>query len=269
VTCREMDDVISSYSESSVLGPQSAAHLVHCARCRSLTHVLDEAAAGDGLRPSESQLLRIQTDIAASLKPVRPLAQSRIFLFAQAIIFLFVAVGGALLLGTNGWHALTIAQRTAVFITLAASSALLGVSMVRQMVPGSKHAIAPATLPLTIFAALILMMAATFRWRQESGFIAGGLVCLKNGLTYTIPAAFLLWLTLRRGAILFPKLMGAAAGGLAGLIGLSVLEVNCPNLNVFHILVWHGGVVLISPLGGALIGALAEFIERSIGQKTL
>jgi hypothetical protein len=42
--------------------------------------------------------------------------------------------------------------------------------------------------------------------------------------------------------------------------------VNCPNLNVFHILVWHGGVVLISSLGGALIGALAEFIERSIGQ---
>jgi len=38
-------------------------------------------------------------------------------------------------------------------------------------------------------------------------------------------------------------------------------------LNVFHILVWHAGVVLISSLGGALVGALAEFIERSIGQK--
>jgi hypothetical protein len=36
------------------------------------------------------------------------------------------------------------------------------------------------------------------------------------------------------------------------LIGLSVLEVNCPNLNVFHILVWHGGVVLIGSLAGAL-----------------
>jgi hypothetical protein len=269
VTCRDMDDVISSHTENSELGPQSAAHLVHCARCRGLTHLLDEVAAGDRLRPSESQLLRIQTNIATDLKPVRPLLQSRIFFFVYAIIFLVVAVGGALLLGTNGWHSLTIAQRTAVFMTLAASSVLLAISMVRQMVPGSKHAIAPATLPLAIFAALMLMMAAMFRWHQESALFAGGLMCLKNGLTYAIPAAFLLWLTLRRGAILFPKLMGATAGGLAGLIGLSVLEMNCPNLNVFHILVWHGGVVLISSLGCALIGALAEFIERSIGQKTL
>ena len=156
-----------------------------------------------------------------------------------------------------------------MFMTLAASSVLLAVSMVRQMVPGSKHAIAPARLPFAIVVALMLMMAATFRSRQDSAFVAGGLMCMKNGLTYAIPAAFLLWLTLRRGAILFPKLMGATAGGLAGLIGLSVLELNCPNLNVFHILVWHGSVVLISSLGGALIGALAEFIERSIGRKTL
>ena len=269
MTCRDMDDVISSHTENSAVGPQSAAHLVHCARCRSLTHLLDEVAAGDGLRPSESQLLRIQTNIVAALKPVRPLPPSSIYLFACAVIFFSVAAAGTLLLGTNGWHTLTMAQRIAVFMTVSASAVLLAVSLVRQMVPGSKHAIAPATLPLAISALLILMMTATFRWHQESAFIAGGLMCMKNGLTYAIPAAFLLWLTLRRGAILFPKLMGAAAGGLAGLIGLSVLEVNCPNLNVFHILVWHGGVVLISSLGGALIGALAEFIERSIGQKTL
>ena len=240
MTCREMDDVISSHSGDAVLGPQSAAHLVQCARCRSLSNLLDEAAAGDGLRPSESQLLRIQTDIAAGLKPVRPLPQSRIFLFAHAIIFLFVTLGGALLLGTNGWHALTIAQRIAVFMTLAASSVLLAVSMVRQIVPGSKHAIAPTTLPLTIFAALILMMAATFRSWQKSAFIAGGLICMKNGLTYAIPAAFLLWLTLRRGAILFPKNHGQPPRGwTVGLIGLSVLEVNWYELDMYFTF-WSG-----------------------------
>jgi hypothetical protein len=51
--------------------------------------------------------------------------------------------------------------------------------------------------------------------------------------------------------MLYPKLIGAAAGGLAGLIGLSVLEINCSNLDVFHILVWHWGVVLISSGGRA------------------
>jgi len=268
VTCRDMDDVISSHTENSALGPQSAAHLIHCARCRSLTHLLDEVTAGDGLRPSESQLLRIQTNIVAALKPVRPLPPSSIYLFACAVIFFSVAAAGTLLLGTNGWHAVTMAQRIAVSTTVSASAVLLAVSMVRQMVPGSKHAIAPATLALAIFAALILMMAGTFRSREESAFIADGLICMKNGLTYAIPATFLLWLTLRRGTILLPKFMGAAVGGLAGLIGLSVLEVNCPNLNVFHILVWHGGVVLISSLGGALVGAVTESLDRSRSRKT-
>jgi hypothetical protein len=84
------------------------------------------------------------------------------------------------------------------------------------------------------------------------------LACLKNGLSFSIAAAVLLWLILRRGAILLPKLMGAAAGGLAGLSGFSVLEVNCPNLNALHILAWHGGVVLIGSLGGVLVGAAVE-----------
>jgi hypothetical protein len=263
-----MDDVISSHVGDSVLGPQSAAHLAKCERCRGLTHLLDEFAVSDQPNPSESQLRRIQTNIEAGLRPVRPLPLSRIFLLGCAVIFFSVAAAGTLLLGTNGWRALTMAQRTAVFMTLAASAVLLAVSMVRQMVPGSKHAFSPATLPLAIWAGLIIMMAATFRSQRDSAFIAGGLMCLKNGLTYAIPAAFLLWLTLRRGAILFPKLMGAATGGLAGLIGLSVLEVNCPNLNVFHVLVWHGGVVLISSLGGALVGAATESIDRSRSRKT-
>ena len=80
-------------------------------------------------------------------------------------------------------------------------------------------------------------------------------MCMKSGLTYAIPAAFLFWLLVRKGAILYPKLIGAMAGALAGLIGLSVLEINCSNLNVFHILVWHWGVVLISSAAGALLGA--------------
>jgi hypothetical protein len=85
---------------------------------------------------------------------------------------------------------------------------------------------------------------------------------LRNGITFSIPSAFLFWLVLRRGAILFPKLIGAAAGGLAGLVGLGVLELNCSNLNVFHILVWHWGVVLISAGAGTLLGAAVEYIQK-------
>jgi hypothetical protein len=255
-----MDDVIGSRSGDSVLERQPAEHLIHCDRCRSLTLLLDKA--GDGFRPSETLLRRIQTDILEDLKPIRPLAPSPNLLFACAIIFLSVMAFGVLRLGMNGWVALSLVQRIVVFGTLAASAVLLAISMVRQMVPGSKHIFAPALLLVTIPVALMMVIAATFRSRQEPAFLASGAMCMKNGLTYSIPVGFLLWLIVRLGAILYSKLIGAVAGGLAGLAGLSTLEVNCPNLNVFHILVWHGGVMVIGSMGGALLGAAVESIER-------
>jgi hypothetical protein len=265
MTCRDMDDVISSWSRYSELEAQLAEHLIHCERCRGLTRLQDKA--DDGIRPSESLLRRIEAGILEDLKPIRPLAPSRILLFGCAIIFLSVVAVGALLLGMNGWGTLSMVQRIAVFVTLAASAVLLAISMVRQMAPGSKHVFAPAVLLVAIPVALMMVVAATFRSQRESAFFASGTKCMKNGLTYSIQAAFLLWLILRRGAILYPKLIGAVAGGLAGLAGLSVLVVNCPNLNVFHILVWHGGVVAISSLGGALLGAAVESIEQWRKQK--
>ena len=260
MTCREMDDVISSRSDDSVLEPQPAEHLIHCERCRSLTGLLDKA--GDGLRPSESLLRRIQTGILEDLRPIRPLAPSPILLFGCAIIFLSVMAVGVLLLGLNGWDALRLGQRFVVFVTLAASALLLAVSMVRQMVPGSKHIFAPPVLLGTILVVLIMVIAATFRSRQESAFLASGVMCMKNGLMCSMPAGFLLWLIVRRGAILYYKLIGAVVGGLAGLAGLSVLELNCTNLNVLHILIWHEGVVVIGSLGGALLGATVKSIQR-------
>ena len=260
MTCRDMDDVINSRSGDSVLEPQPAEHLIHCERCRGLTRLLDKA--DDGLRPSESLLRRIKAGILGDLKPIRPLAPSRILLLGCAIIFLSVVAVGALLFGMNGWGALSLVQRTVVFVTLTASAVLLAISIVRQMVPGRKQAFAPAALLVSILVVLMMMIATTFRLQRESAFIAVGLTCMKNGLTFSIAAAFLLWFILRRGAILYPKLIGAVAGGLAGLAGLSVLEVNCPNLNAFHILIWHEGVVVIGCLGGALLGATVESIQR-------
>jgi hypothetical protein len=122
-------------------------------------------------------------------------------------------------------------------------------------------------LLVAILVVLMMVTVATFRPQRESAFIAGGLMCMKNGLTFSIPAAFLLWFILRRGAILYPRLIGAVTGGLAGLAGLSVLEVNCPNLNAFHILIWHEGVVVIGCLGGALLGATVESVQRWRKQK--
>jgi hypothetical protein len=196
------------------------------------------------------------------IRPVRSLPPAGLFLLAFALIFLSVVAGGAVRLGADGWEVLSVEQKVVTFAALAASATLMAVSMVRQMAPGSKEAISATVLPIGGFVVLMAAMGAVFRSEQELAFVANGLKCLRIGLQYSIPPIFLFWLLLRRGAVLFPGIAGAAAGGFAGLIGLSVLQISCPNLNTYHILVWHLGVILISALAGAGLGAAVGYFDR-------
>jgi hypothetical protein len=217
----------------------------------------------------EAQLEGIEAKIIGDLKPVRPLPPARFFLFASAIIFLLAVAIGTSPFALTGWRVLSIGRRVAMFATLAASAASLAVSMVAQMVPASRYSLAPRAVPIAVLSGLLLVIGASFHRGSEPDFIASGLMCMRSGLTYALPAAFLFWLVVRQGAILNPRLIGVMAGGLAGLIGLSVLEMNCSNLNVLHIFLWHSGVLVISSIAGALLGAAVEFVERRRARNAL
>jgi len=252
MTCRDMEEVIIT----SALAPGAAEHIAGCERCRHLVWVFDESR--QALPPSPDQMKRIEAAILRSLTPVQPLASPHAFFSAFALVFLAVVAMGSLLLGTDGWRALSIFQRIAVFSPLAACAGLLALSLVRLMAPGSKHVISPTRLSIGFLPLLALIIATVFHSQEESGFVATGLVCLRTGLSCATPAAVLFWLLLRRGAILSPGLTGAVAGGLAGLVGLMVLEVRCPNLSGYHILVWHWGVALLALLGGLALCRLSN-----------
>jgi hypothetical protein len=260
VTCRDIDELMSIAPRNRMLAPEAFEHLCECGNCRALVSALWESLERTSL--TVTNLGRIEARIVENLKPVRPLAPARLFLFACAIIFLCAVAVGAAPFRMNGWGALSLVQRAGVFATVTASAVMLAVSMVGQMVPGDRYAFAPAALPIMILAVLPIVLGAEFQPRAETTFVANGFVCIKNGLTYSIPAMFLFLLLVRRGAMLDPTIIGATVGALAGLTGLTVLEINCSNLNLFHILVWHWGMVLISTAAGALLGAALEYIER-------
>jgi hypothetical protein len=265
MTCLDFDQLMNMGPGNALRTPEALEHLRQCQDCRNLTELLNE-----GRKPAmmlDQKMKDIQATIITNLKPVRPLAPARFFLFACAIIFLLVVAIGVRPSAMTGWDALSLWQRVALFAMLTASAILLAVSMVAQMAPGSKYPLAPRAVPIATLSALLVALAASFHARAEEDFVANGLMCMKSGLAYAIPAAFLFWLLVRKGAILYPKLIGAMAGGLAGLIGLSVLEINCSNLNVFHVLVWHWGVVLISSAAGTLLGAAVELVERRFSQR--
>lgn len=248
--CRDVEDVLatSNTRETGNLMPSVRAHIEQCKRCQELARILELPSADAQM--DSSQIDRLQKMIVGDLHPVRALLPSWVFLLAFALIFVGLSYLGVLFLGPYGWFALIPRQKIAVFATLAASAALLAFSLVKQMVPGQKWLPHPGLLPIGLFVLLCLVVASVFQVRTDPDFLTSGERCLRAGLPYAIPAAFLFWLILRRGAILSPRVVGAIAGMLAGLVSTTVLEVYCPNLDVRHILVWHVGIALLGLFAG-------------------
>ena len=99
------------------------------------------------------------------------------------------------------------------------------------------------------------MLALCFRDYRTTHFMHAGLVCLGIGVLHAIPAGLLSWLVLRRGFAVDAVSAGLAAGTLAGLAGVGMLELHCPNFQAAHVLVWHLGVLLMSAgLGAVRVG---------------
>jgi len=257
VNCRDIDDMVIPYILGKPIPPEAAAHIAECERCRRLAEAIRQAPQVNEL--PRQQLKQIEDRILDDLKPVKPLPAAAVLNLVLLCIFAIVVVIGNVILGTAGWHALNLMQRLAVFSALAASAGLLAFSAVRQIVPGSRLPLPPYLLVTAVLGVMAGIFSTLFLPHRESTFISTGLLCLEIGLACAIPAAALFWLVLRRGAILSPMLTGATAGALAGLSGLTVLEVFCPNLNKYHILVWHLGAVLASIIGCVAIGLLAEY----------
>ena len=258
--CREVEDVLMKSGTRRVgrQTPSVQAHIEECPNCQEFARVV-ELPSGD-IPMNANQIGHLQRMIVSNLRPVRPLPPSWTFLLAFLLFLVAFGCAGVLYLGPGGWFLLMPRQKISVFLTLATSVVLLAFSLVRQMVPGQKSLLRPGLLPAGVFVLLCLAVASVFQVWTDSHFLQSGETCLKAGLPYAIPAAFAFWLLLRRGAILSPRMVGATAGMLAGLVSMTVLEVHCPNLNMWHILVWHVGFALLGIVAGLLVATLGQAI---------
>ncbi len=255
MTCRDVEDVLLFVSGAAI-PPDLAAHIAGCEPCQRLVHAM--ADAGLGAAPTSGHLKQIEAAILVGLKPVRPLPHARWLSLMLLLGIVVVVGGGERVFGSLGWSALAWTQRLAMFTVLAAGVVLLAFSGGRQVVPGSRLLVPPALAPVGIPVVVAVLVTVLFPPHHQSAFVSQGLKCLAIGLVCSILAGVLLWLLLRRGAILHPMVTGPTAGVLAGLGGLTVLEIHCPNLDMDHILAWHVGALLVSALVGMAIGAVAE-----------
>ncbi|HLK66707.1 MAG TPA: NrsF family protein [Bryobacteraceae bacterium] len=196
--------------------------------------------------------------ILPALKPVRPLPSTGVVALTLQVIFVVVAILGATALGNNGIRVLNKLQALLIFAALGVSARLASVAAASEMVPAHPKRIAPPVLLAGATGLFVLVFGVLFYDYRLDRFVREGLSCVGAGLVYAGMAGLLIWLVLRRGYILDPAAAGLAAGTLAGLTGLGMLELHCPILKSLHLMVWHTAVIPLSALGGYLAGRMVH-----------
>jgi hypothetical protein len=210
-------------------------------------------AAGAAPEVDPALLDRISRSLQSSLHPVRPLPPSWLLASLLILISTAIALAGAILLGPYGIQKMRAVEAAFVFSSLGVLICVAASMGVAEMTPGSRRPIAPGTLALAACAALAVLFGLFFHEDRTGRFIPQGLVCLGIGLGHALPAGLLIWWALSRGFAVNSTAAGLAKGALAGMTGVALLELHCPNFEAAHVMVWHIVVIPISCAAGALV----------------
>jgi hypothetical protein len=256
MNCNDINKALAEGAVALPLTPEAQDHIKNCERCREFVAVA--AGPSSDASPSPATLRQIESGLVADLRPVRPLAANQFLLAVLAAIFVAAVAVGVYRIGAFAPKVMSPLQGIAILAALAIGAALMAASLVKQMVPGSLHRISPVVLPLAIMFSLALAMVVLFQFQHDPRFWAHNWSCVRAGAPIGALAAVPLWFVLRRGAILSPSVTGLGTGVFAGLAGTTALEIHCPILNAWHILLAHLGVALLAAMVGLLLGLAAE-----------
>ncbi len=217
--------------------------------------MLDEAAHAPHSAPA-AVLERVVESVGASLRPVRPLPPAPVLSGALVLAVAAVAVLGGLRMGLQGVELLSAAQRLLIFGAIVLLTSLVAARTVREWIPGSATQVAGSAVVAGAVLVLLAVFALVFHDYAATQFVPAGLGCLAAGMFHAAVAAPLIWWLVRRGYAVHPVSAGLIAGALAGLAGVSLLELHCAKFEAPHVLVWH---VLVVPLSSA-VGACAGWL---------
>jgi len=222
-------------------------------RDREIDDILKKAA---GALPEADPALveRVSNTVASSAHPVRALPPARVLAAGLLSIGAGFALAGAALLGLHGIARLSAPAIALIFPVLAALSWLAALAGAAEMTPGSRRPVGPALLPAAASTLLVAVFALLFHDYRMDRFVPQGIACLTAGMLLAFPAGVAGWLLVRRGYALNTVAAGMALGTLAGLAGVTMLELHCANFEAPHVMVWHTAVIPLSTVVGALAG---------------
>ena len=218
-------------------------------------------------QPLPAELLKgIADSLEPTLVPVRPLPPGWVLVGGLLVVAAAVALAGASRAGFGGFAALAPHARVAIFAALALVGCVAAGRMVAEWIPGSRSRLSAAGVVTLATVALLAVFGLLFHDYHTDHFVAAGIGCLSTGLLWAVPAALLGVWWLRRGWVVNHVSAGLAAGALAGLAGVTLLELQCTNFQALHILVWHVLVVPVSGAAGALLGWVLNRAIPTLGR---
>ncbi len=226
-------------------------------RDREIDEILKQAAQAP-YDVDPAVLDRVARSIGSSLGPVRPLPPAWVLAGGLVLICAAVALAGAARLGLYAIQRLSALENALVFSVLGILICLAATAFVGEMIPGSRRRVAPGFLLGAGSLALLAVFAVLFRDYRTERFVSQGVACLTAGLLHAIPAALASWLLLRRGFAVNSVAAGVAAGTLAGLAGVTMLELHCANFQAPHVMLWHTAVMPVCAAAGALLAWVAR-----------
>jgi hypothetical protein len=256
MNCNDINKTLVEGAIALPLTPEAQDHLKNCERCREFVAAVSKPASEAS--PSPAILRQIEKGLLADLRPIRPIAAKPYFLASLIAIFLCFVALGVYRIGAFALAVMSPLQAAVILGALAISAALLAYSLVNQIVPGSLHWLTPAFLPVGITISLAITTVVLFQFQHERNFWINSWACIRTGVPIGALATIPLWFVLRRGAILSPSVTGLATGLFAGLVGTTALEIHCPILDAWHILLSHLGVALLGAMAGLFLGLAAE-----------
>jgi len=222
-----------------------------------------DRAAQRALPPDAGRaaLHRLEDALLKDLRPAPALAPRWVFLLRFLLLFAGFAAFSAAILGLHGLHVLGGMQRLLIISSLLLAGWLAATEAARAMRPASGARLGGLALLLAT-AGFLLLFAGILQHYSPRHLVAEGVPCLLAGLCVAAPVGCLAAFLLRRGFVLDWSRAGLAAGVLAGLSGLGMLELHCPNLKAIHAMVWHVAVVACSSAIGYLAGRIADELRR-------
>lgn len=190
-------------------------------------------------------------DAIGEVRPVRPLLPSG----ARAAIAAFLGLAVVTVLANpipdghpRQQDALALALLAAAGLWIATTLAVPGRARLRR--PGLFWLAIPVLFCVRVLTAL----------GTEGGVHGVHCLVLGSGVAF-LPLATAVVLV-ARAYPLEPALTGAIAGVSAGAFGLALLTLNCPVLEGPHLAVFHGGVLVLSLVLGALASMAANVLRR-------